>query len=117
VGKRAKYDIPPEQFIRAWQSSENAAEVSKKLKMPKAIVQARASGYRALGIRLKKMPRKPTNKFNVDFANDIITEVNRDLGRKAFGLGEPMEAPNWLDKQGKEEWMAGYMDASNSRHR
>jgi len=74
--RRAAYDVTPEQFITAWQTSESADEVADKLKMPKAIVLARASGYRRAGLKLKKMPRRPSKVLDIERLNRLIEELN-----------------------------------------
>jgi hypothetical protein len=56
--KYARYNVSAEDFIRTWQTSESAEEVAEKLKMPVAIVHARASSYRSVGVKLKRMKRK-----------------------------------------------------------
>lgn len=54
---KSRYDVSAEMFIKTWAESSSIEEVSEKLGMPKAIVSARASGYRAVGIPLKRMKR------------------------------------------------------------
>jgi hypothetical protein len=76
---RQKYDVSPEAFIEAWQRADSAEEVAEKLGMPKGIVHARASNYRMIGIRLKKMPRRPKNKVDVASMNKLIDQINREL--------------------------------------
>ena len=46
--------------------------------MPKPIVHARASNYRAAGVKLKKMPRNPKNKLDVNQLNRLIEGLNRE---------------------------------------
>ncbi len=75
---REKYDVPPEVFIEAWQRAESAEEVAEKLGMPKPIVHARASNYRMAGIKLKKMPRRPKNRLDVDKLNKLIDKINKE---------------------------------------
>ena len=77
---REVYKVTPEEFIRAWQTSESADAVAKKLNMPKPIVHARASNYRMAGIKLKKMPRRPKNLLDVDKLNKLIDKINRETG-------------------------------------
>ena len=76
---RQKYEVTPEVFIETWQRAESAEEVAQKLGMPKGIVHARASNYRMIGIRLKKMPRRPKNKVDVASLNKLIDEINKEL--------------------------------------
>ncbi len=73
--KYANYDVGVETFVLAWTRSETAEEVSVKLKMPKGIVHARASMYRALGIQLKKMPKRPKTKIDAAKMNLLIQEA------------------------------------------
>src|SRR5262249_4333794 len=67
--QRVTYDVSAEEFITAWEQAGSAEEVVEKLGMPKAIVHARASTYRSAGIKLKKMPRKASNKLDIDALN------------------------------------------------
>lgn len=59
--KRVSYGITDEQFVDSWESSESAQEAADKLskavgqEVPKSLVLARASAYRAKGVNLKKM--------------------------------------------------------------
>ncbi len=48
--------------------------------MPKAIVHARASSYRSLGIKLKKMPRKWKKQLDVDALNRLVEELRGPRG-------------------------------------
>jgi hypothetical protein len=81
-GNRDKYNVPPEEFIRAWQTSQSADEVAKKLNMPKAIAAARASNYRTAGVKLKKMPRRPKNQLDVAALNKLIEEIDTHAKHK-----------------------------------
>jgi hypothetical protein len=74
--KRTEYNITPEQFVTAWEQSESADEVAKRLKMPKPIVLARASSYRHAGVKLKKMKRKSTRGLSVDALNAVIDRLH-----------------------------------------
>ena len=70
--------MSPEQFIRTRQESRSVAEVAETLGMPKPIVLARKSNYTALGIKLKKMPRKNTERgLDVNALNTMIEELDR----------------------------------------
>jgi hypothetical protein len=75
--QRQHYNVTPQQFITAWQTSSSADEVAARLGMPKAIVLARASGYRQEGIRLKKMVRKNSKALNVAELNKLIEEIKK----------------------------------------
>jgi len=79
---KTDYGVSAEEFIRTWQESPSAQEVAEKLKMPVAIVHARASTYRSAGVRLKKMPRHMNKALDVDKLNAIIEEVDKRLGQK-----------------------------------
>lgn len=47
----AQYAVGAEEFVRAWQESETMEEVIARLApMPMAIIHARASSYREMGI-------------------------------------------------------------------
>jgi hypothetical protein len=69
---RKNYNCTPERFVEVWQAAECCDEVAKILGMPKSIVHARASGYRAMGVRLKKMPRIRRNRVDVEALNRTI---------------------------------------------
>jgi hypothetical protein len=60
--KYKSYDVTPEEFVKAWMESDYLDEVEEKLAMPKVIIAARASNYRALGLPLKKLKRRPSKK-------------------------------------------------------
>lgn len=61
-----RYNVSPEDFIKAFQESNSPEEVSEKVNMPVKAVMARASAYRKQrkdgrpGIPLKYFPRKAT---------------------------------------------------------
>ena len=75
---RTEYDVSPEKFIRVWQQSTSVDDVAAKLGMPKPIVLARKSNYTALGIKLKKMPRKSRERgLDVNGLNAMIEEMDR----------------------------------------
>lgn len=74
------YGVTAEQFIEAWQTSETVDEVCEKLKMPKPIVHARASGYREKGVLLKKMKRYANRGLDVDGLNALIARLNKKNG-------------------------------------
>jgi len=92
---RKGYDVTPEQFIEIWQASESAQEAADKLKMPKGIALARASAYRNLGIRLKKMEKKGRTKLDVKSLNDLIAKVNKKMG---LPPPEPLTAEDAVPK-------------------
>ena len=75
---RTEYAVSPEQFILMWQKSSSVAEVAEALGMPKPIVLARKSNYTALGIKLKKMPRKSREHgLDVNALNAMIEALDR----------------------------------------
>ncbi len=78
AAQRADYNVSPEDFIRAWQSSETAQEVADKLKMPKAIVLARASKYRQDGVKLKKVKKRHKRKLDVAELNKMIEQLESE---------------------------------------
>jgi hypothetical protein len=73
---RTEYNVTPEEFIKAWQTSDTPQEVADLLNMPKPIVLARASTYRAAGIKLKKMKRGNKRELNVDALNALIQDID-----------------------------------------
>jgi hypothetical protein len=75
---RKDYNVTPQEFIRAWESSSTAEEVAEILGMPKAIVLARASNYRLQGVKLKKMPRQNKRKLDVDALNTLIEDLKKE---------------------------------------
>jgi hypothetical protein len=75
--KYARYNVSAEEFIRTWQASATADEVAEKLGMPKPIVHARASSYRSVGIRLKKMPRPEGKTIDVEGLNALIDYLTK----------------------------------------
>jgi hypothetical protein len=74
---RQHYEVTPEQFITAWQIADSIDEVVEKLGMPKPIVHARASNYRQVGIKLKKMPRKRRDGLDVESLNRLIEQLSQ----------------------------------------
>jgi hypothetical protein len=73
---KKQYDVSPEAFIRAWQTSQTPQEVADRLKMPKPIVLARASKYRREGVTLKKMKKGPKRTLDVPALNLLIRELD-----------------------------------------
>lgn len=61
--------VTPEEFVRAWQSSESTDEVAKKTGRKASACQVRASAYRKRGIKLKYFS---TGRVDVDALNKII---------------------------------------------
>ena len=91
---RTEYDVSPEKFIRVWQQSTSVDDVAAKLGMPKPIVLARKSNYTALGIKLKKMPRKSRERgLDVNGLNAMIEEMDRSGKNPTEGYVAPDQAP------------------------
>lgn len=83
---RKSYNVPPETFVAVWQSSNSAQEAADRLGMPKDIAQARASGYRNEGVRLKMMPRGAvTRKLSVPALNRLIDDLDNEMDAKRAG--------------------------------
>lgn len=76
-----KYKVTAEEFVTAWNTSKTAKEVSERLKMPPAIVHARASKYRKAGVRLKSMSQRG-GPIDVDKLNAIIDDLETKDGTK-----------------------------------
>jgi len=74
---QARYGVSAQEFITAWETSDSAQEAADRVNMPKAIAQARASGYRKRGLNLKHMPRgmKP---LDVDRLNAFIQQLHHE---------------------------------------
>jgi hypothetical protein len=72
---RTEYNVSPEDFVRAWQSSKTAQEVAAKLAMPKPLVHARASNYRRIGVRLKLLGRGNPKRLDVQALNKLIQQT------------------------------------------
>ena len=105
---RTEYDVSPEKFIRVWQQSTSVDDVAAKLGMPKPIVLARKSNYTALGIKLKKMPRKSTDRgLNVNALNAMIEELNRS--------GKNPTAPNYDPGGGEVDIKKGIASSESEK--
>jgi hypothetical protein len=72
---RTKYPCTPEKFTEVWQQATCSDEAAQILGMPKPIMFARAAGYRALGVKLKKMPYRRRDKVNVEGLNQLIERL------------------------------------------
>lgn len=70
--RRRRYDVTPEDFVRAWQTSGTAQEAADKLGMPKSNVLARASNYRSRGVNLKVMSKASPKRLDVGRLNEAI---------------------------------------------
>ena len=92
---RTEYDVSPEKFIRVWQQSTSVDDVATKLGMPKPIILARKSNYTALGIKLKKMPRKSREHgLDVNALNAMIEELDRSGKNPTAGNMAPNHDPS-----------------------
>lgn len=67
-----KTRVPAAQFVRVWQASGSAAEVSEELGITPQSAQSRAAAYRKRGVNLKKMPRTGRAKLDVDALNALV---------------------------------------------
>ena len=87
---KTNYQVSPEEFIMAWETSESVPEVVEKLRrvakakgtksMSKTIILSRASSYRTLGVDLKKMKRKHGKPIDVKALNSLISRINKGGG-------------------------------------
>lgn len=75
--KRKQYDVTPEEFVLAWHAAKSSQEAADKLGIPKAQAQARASKYRKLGVKLKRMSRSSGRRVDVDGLNRLIAELEK----------------------------------------
>ncbi len=99
---RTNYNVTPEQFIEVWQRAQNAGEVAEKLGMPREIVHARASMYRQMGIKLKKMPRAGREGLDIDALNKLIEDIDQEkVGREAKTMAQDAK-PGARKTKGKE---------------
>ncbi len=110
---KADYGVDQKTFIWAWETSETIeecmarlAEHSKKLnlpEMPKSIMLARASEYRAAGLQLKKYkPGRKAGKPEVQELNSYIASLReaREKGRAVPAPkteAQPVAAPPDID--------------------
>jgi hypothetical protein len=70
-----KYNISASDFIRAWESSTKAAEIAVKLGMPRPLVHARASYYRRIGVKLKKLAHIRPRRLDVEAPNRLTQRL------------------------------------------
>jgi excisionase family DNA binding protein len=71
--KRRDYHVSAKKFLDTWQQCHTITELSRKLKMPKAIIYARAAKYRKEGIQLKKM-KADHRRLDIEALNRLIEE-------------------------------------------
>lgn len=81
-----KTAVTRNEFIRAWESSENIQEVSDKTGLKKTSCQTRASKYRADGIPLKHFARAGRTKESIDSAIKLLAEI-RGKAYYLYGSG------------------------------
>ena len=70
-----KYNVSASDFVLAWESSTDAAEVAAKLGMTRPLVNARASYYRRIGINLKKLKRANARRLDVEALNKLTQRL------------------------------------------
>jgi len=76
-------------FITAWETSENVQEVCDKVGISKTTAQARASKYRGLGIPVKKMTRGGGGKsIDTDGALQLIASLRETNVEEVRSEGE-----------------------------
>ena len=73
-----KYNVSASDFIRVWEASTTPAEVTAKLSMPRAVVSARASYYRRLGVNLKMMSSGKSRRLDVEALNKLTQQRPND---------------------------------------
>lgn len=88
------YDVTPEQFVKVWEASETAEEAAEKLKMPKGIAAARASTYRQLGVKLKKMKRNYKRAIDVSGLNALIQRLSGGEDSETAAAAPPSPRPS-----------------------
>lgn len=85
--RRARYDVPPERFVVAWNTSDSAQQAADALGMPRSVVIARAAKYRQAGVKLKGMKRGRRPKLDVDALNRLLAEVGEGSAGTRRGTG------------------------------
>lgn len=87
--KRTEYNVSPAEFVKAWNDAATSGggieQVAKATGMPVGICHDRASKYRKLGVKLKRMPRTrpPRPGLDVQGLNRLIDELDRQLRAKS----------------------------------
>jgi hypothetical protein len=85
---RTTYNCSPERFVEVWERSRTSDAAAKQLGMPKSIAHARASSYRAQGIKLKRMPRRGPRPLDVEGLNRLVETIctgGTDMGNDDGG--------------------------------
>lgn len=82
AGKNTRYNISPEEFVRAYETSESYEEVQEKTGMPYEVIVTRAHEYRKKGAKLKKLGRRGRKGLDVEALNQLIEEIAREKEKK-----------------------------------
>ena len=69
-------EVLPQDFVKAWETSECIADAAAKLGMTQEAVSQRARSYRKQGVQLKKMPSKVP--LSVEELNHYIKVLHAD---------------------------------------
>lgn len=65
-----------EQFVRAWQESDNISQVEKRLNISRQAIDYRRQRLIKLGVKLKKFPRTTRGKVTFDINRlNILSEI------------------------------------------
>ena len=79
--RRTSYEVSAKTFALTWNRAGSAEEAAQKLEMPLPIVLARVSRYRKGGMKLKRMPRKNSRGFDVEYINKLCDDILKNEGR------------------------------------
>ena len=73
---KKSYRVSAEEFIFAWQTSDNISEVAAKTGMPSGSVRVRGHNYKKKGIPLKKITREKTKDWKAlaTYAKKVLDE-------------------------------------------
>ena len=83
--KRSQMVYPRLQFSAVWNTSDSVDEVVRRTGMEKGAVLARACKLRSKGIDLKKMPRVPSTRINVEECNALLRRL-KEMEREGKNL-------------------------------
>jgi hypothetical protein len=86
--RQTNYGVSPEAFVMAFEEANTVSDVAEKLAIPIPIVHARASVYRRLGVKLKKLKRRKSSSVDVDRLNKLLESRRRSPSREAQA-GDP----------------------------
>jgi adenylosuccinate lyase len=81
----------PEVFIETWETSKNVAQVAERLGITPAAVHQKATAFRNIGVKLKKMPRRMKKEYDVEALNKLIFDLAKKTGRQIEEGGEDEE--------------------------